>query len=131
MKLKTPSWAQKSCKLSLLTSPIAYLVGDKVMLVTLHRRREFKAGDKNRVAKFFPRWDGPFTVTKSFSETSSYTLNLPNSPNAFPTFHASLLKRFNENDAMLFPSHELERPGPILTENRLEEYHIERIVDEC
>lgn len=85
-----------------------YLVGDKVMLATLHRRREFKAGDKTRVAKFFPQWDGPFTVIKSFPETSSYTLNLPNSPNVFPTFHASLLKRFNENDATLFPSRELE-----------------------
>jgi hypothetical protein len=31
-----------------------YLVGDKVMLATLHRRQEFKAGDNTRVAKFFP-----------------------------------------------------------------------------
>jgi transposase InsO family protein len=37
-----------------------YAVGDKVMLSTLHRRKEYKAGNKNRVAKFFPRWDGPF-----------------------------------------------------------------------
>jgi len=107
-----------------------YLVGDKVMLATLHRRREFKAGDNTRVAKFFPRWDGPFIVTRTFPETSSYTLALPNSPNAFPTFHASLLKRFNENDSILFPSRELERPEPVMTENGLEEYHIEKIVDE-
>jgi hypothetical protein len=80
-----------------------YLVGDRVMLATLHCRRDFKAGDQSRVAKFFPCWDGPFSVTKAFPETSSYTLHLPNSPNVFPTYHASLLKRFNKNDASLFP----------------------------
>jgi hypothetical protein len=40
------------------------------------------------------------------------------------------LKWFNENDAILFPSCELKRPEPVMTENGLEEYHIERIVDE-
>jgi hypothetical protein len=107
-----------------------YLVGDRVMLATLHRRREYKAGDRSRVAKFFPRWDGPFSVTAAFPETSSYSLHLPNSPNVFPTFHASLLKRFIENDPLLFPSRELGRPGPVMTEDGLEEYRIEKIVDE-
>jgi hypothetical protein len=54
-----------------------YLVGDKVILATLHRRWEFKAGDNTRVAKFFPQWDGPFGVTRTFPETSSYMLALP------------------------------------------------------
>jgi hypothetical protein len=84
-----------------------YLIRDRVMLATLHRRRDYKAGDQSRVAKFFPCWDGPFTVTKTFPEMSSYTLHLPNSPNVFPTYHASLLKRFHKNDASLFPSREL------------------------
>jgi hypothetical protein len=108
----------------------AYRINDRVMLATLHHRREFKARDKSRVAKFFPCWDGPFTVTRSFPEMSSYSLDLPNSPNMFPTYHASLLKRHNKNDALLFPSRELERPGPVVTENGLEEYHIEKIIDE-
>lgn len=86
----------------------SYTVGDKVMLATLHRCREYKAGDKSRVTKFFPRWDGPYTVTKAFPEMSSYTLHLPNSPDTFPSFHASLLKRHIENDATLFPSCEHE-----------------------
>jgi hypothetical protein len=86
----------------------AYCVNDRVMLATLHHHREFKSADKSRVAKFFPRWDGPFTVTRSFPETSSYSLDLPNLPNMFPTYHASLLKRHNKNNASLFPSHELE-----------------------
>jgi hypothetical protein len=107
-----------------------YDISDRVMLATLHHRRDFKAGDKSRVAKFFPRWDGPFSVTKAFPETSSYTLYLPNSPNVFPTYHASLLKRFNKNDTALFPSRKLGRPGAVLTQDGLEEYHIEKIVDE-
>ena len=32
----------------------AYAGGDKVMLATLHRCQEYKAGNKSRVAKFFP-----------------------------------------------------------------------------
>jgi hypothetical protein len=106
-----------------------YLVGDCMMLATLHRHHEYKAGDRSRVAKIFPCWDGPFLVTKAFPETSSYSLHLPNSPNMFPTFHASLLKRFIPNDASLFPSCELGRPGPIMMEDGLDEYHIEKIID--
>jgi hypothetical protein len=107
-----------------------YLVGDHVMLTTLHRHWKYKAGDQARVAKFFSRWDGPFLVTAAFPETSSYTLHLLNSPNVFPTFHASLLKHFIQNNALLFPSCELGRPGPVMMEDGLEEYHIEKIVDE-
>jgi hypothetical protein len=108
----------------------AYSVGDRVMLTTLHRRREYKAGNMSHVAKFFPRWDGPYTVVKAFPETSSYTLHLPNSPNTFPTFHVSLMKRHIENDATLFPSQERERPGPVLTKNGMDKYQIEKIIDE-
>jgi hypothetical protein len=80
-------------------------VGDKVMLATLHCCWEYKAGDKNHVAKFFPRFDGPHAVTEAFADSSVYTLDLPNSPDVFPTFHAWLLKHFHENDGALFPSH--------------------------
>jgi hypothetical protein len=67
---------------------------------------------------------------KTFPETLSYTLHLPNSPNVFPTFHASLLKWFNKNNASLFPSCKLEQPKPVLTKDGLEEYHIKKIIDE-
>src|ERR1700729_4262735 len=84
-----------------------YAVGDKVMLSTLHRRQEYKKKGEHRVAKFFPRYDGPYVVIDSHATTSSYTLKLPNLPNIFPTFHASELKRFFPNDSTLFPSREL------------------------
>jgi hypothetical protein len=107
-----------------------YAVGDKVMLSRLHRCKEYKAGNKNYVAKFFPRWDGPFSVTHTFHETSNYTIHQPNAPNAFPTFHSSLLKRHVDNNSDLFPSREHARPSPIVTSDGIEEYKVERIVDE-
>jgi hypothetical protein len=106
-----------------------YRVGNKVMLSTLHWRREYKAGNKKCVAKFFPCWDSPFSVTRTFPE-SSYTIHQPNAPDVFPTFHSSLLKRHTENDAELFPSCKHTQPGPIVGSDRMEEYTIEKIVDE-
>ncbi|KIK78403.1 hypothetical protein PAXRUDRAFT_90704, partial [Paxillus rubicundulus Ve08.2h10] len=57
--------------------------------------------------------DGPYTITRAHPNTSTYTLNLPNSPNIFPTFHVSQLHRYTPNDPVLFPDHELPRPGPV------------------
>ena len=37
---------------------IKFDIGDKVMLSTFHQQRDFKAGDKNRVTKFMPHFDG-------------------------------------------------------------------------
>jgi hypothetical protein len=88
-------------------------------------------GDPSCVAKFIPCFDGPYSIINSMPEFSAYTLDLPNSLNIFPTFHASQLKCFNENDASLFLSHEHACPGPIMTPEGLEEYAIEKIIDEC
>jgi hypothetical protein len=79
-------------------------VGDKVMLSTLHCRREFTTNDPSHVAKFIPHFDGPYNIVNSMPEFSVYTLDLPNSLNVFPTFHTSQLKCFTENDASLFSS---------------------------
>jgi len=107
-----------------------FKVGDKVMLSTLHCQREFTANDPSRVAKFIPRFDGPHNIVNSMPEFSAYTLDLPNSPNVFPTFHTSQLKCFTENNASLFPSREHAQPSPIMTPKGLEEYAIKRILDE-
>lgn len=104
-------------------------VCNQVILPTIHRCHEYKASNQTRVVKNFPCWDGPFSVTRAFPETSSYSLHLPNSPNVFPMYHTTLLKHFNENNASLFPSHEPAQLGPVITENDLEEYHIEKIID--
>lgn len=107
-----------------------YQVGDMVMLSTQNRRREYANKHEKRSAKFFPRFDGPYRVVKSFPEKSEYTLKLPGSTKIFPGFHASLLQRHVPNDADLFPNREHARPGPVITEDGQEEWEVECIVDE-
>ncbi len=106
-----------------------YKVGDLVLLATHHRRRAYMQRGDNRVAKFMVRYDGPYTILTANPDTSSYTLELPDSMNIFPTFHASLLKPFHSNDDTLFPSRAHPSPGPIITEDGVEEYEVESIVD--
>ncbi len=66
---------------------------------------------------------------KRIADFSTYTLDIPSS-SAFPTFHASLLRKFVPNDPELFPSHKFSEPGPILTANGLEEHFVDCVVDE-
>ena len=87
-----------------------------------------RKGDK-RVAKFMVRYDGPYTITRAFPDTSSYTLDLPPSMNIFPTFHVSLLRPYVENDGSLFPGREDARPGPVVGPNGEEEWFVEQILD--
>jgi len=104
-----------------------YKVGDLVMLSTKHRRHEYKKKGKKRTAKFFPRWDGPYQITHSHPEASSYTLDIRT--NAYPVFHASKLKTHLANDPTLFLSREFSQPGPILMADGLEEHTVEEIID--
>ena len=76
-----------------------FTIGDKVMASTLHCRHGFKRKGEKRAAKFFPRYDGPYNIINEHSATSNYTLELPNNPNTYPTFHASELKPFVPNDS--------------------------------
>ncbi len=106
------------------------IVGDRVLLNTFHRRRDYAQGGSGRVAKFMPRFDGPYLVTHSNPGLSSYTLDIPNSPARFNTFHVSELRRFVPNDKDLFPSRDRPHPGPVVTEDGLEEQEIDKILDE-
>ena len=104
-----------------------YAIGDMVMLSTLNRRHEYKKKGEHWTAKFFPRWDGPYHVTKTHTAASTYTLDIKS--NAFPVYHASELKPHLTNDSTLFPNHALARPGPILTEDGLEEFTVDQILN--
>lgn len=106
--------------------------GDKAYLQTFHRVRDYK--DKSNkphkcAAKFFPVKDGPWTVTHANPERSSYTLDVPQS-HKFNTFRISELAPFVPNDPVLFPSRELERPGPVIGDDGLEEHFVQEIIDE-
>ena len=116
--------ANKHCS---LTFP--FKTGDRVVLSTLHRRRELKAGDPNHVAKFMPRYDGPYTIKDTDKHHSTVTLDLPNSPHIFPVFHMSEIHPFLDNNDTLFPSRALVPPKPI-TINGQQEFFIDKIVDQ-
>jgi hypothetical protein len=86
--------------------------------------------NSGHVAKFMPRFDGPFVITCANPSKPAYTLELPNEPKRFPTFHTSLLHKFVPNNDNLFLSRKLVQPGPVVTENGCEEWLIEWILDE-
>src|SRR5277367_4621227 len=75
-----------------------------------------------------PRFDGPYLVTDIHPDASTVTLETPNAPNLFPTFHTSLVRSFKPNDDSKYPSRTLEEPGPIEVDGE-EEYFVERIID--
>jgi hypothetical protein len=106
-----------------------YQVGDMVMLSTFNRQRKYRKKGEKQAAKFFPRWDGPYKVTVTHPESSLYTIDLPLDCGDFLTYYASELKLHIANDAMLFPSREHSRPGPLLTSDGLQEREIDQILD--
>jgi Chromo (CHRromatin Organisation MOdifier) domain len=107
-----------------------FAVNDHVMLATARRRRDYMQAKDGRVAKFMPRFDGPYEVLEAYPESSTYKLALPHASKQCPSFHVSQLRPYIENDAELFPARELARPGPIVTEADTTEYFIEYILDE-
>ena len=104
---------------------IVYNVGDKVMLSTFHRWREYKWRGEKRVAKFFPWWDGPYMIIKANAESSSYSLD---NDNGYP-YYSSELKPYHANDADLFPGREHPKPSPVMTDDGLMEHEINRIIN--
>ena len=108
-----------------------FKVGEKVMLSTSNRRKEYAPPGSGQVTKFLPRHDGPYEVTAAYPQTSTYKLWIPDAPpNTCLTFHASQLKRHVPNRADLFPNRELERPEPVTIRGGEKEHVIDRIVDE-
>jgi hypothetical protein len=85
-------------------------------------------GEK-RAAKFFPHYDSLYDIINTHPETSNYTLELPNSPNTYPTYHASKLKAFVPNNPSLFPNCKYTQPQPIITNDGLKEFHIQENID--
>jgi len=87
-------------------------------------------GKSGHVARFMPCFDGPFKITAAHPEKLCYTLELPNKPLQFPTFHFSLLPAFVLDNDKLIPSQKLPQPGPVITPDGEEEWVIKKIIDE-
>ena len=77
------------------------------MLSTKHCRRDYIANGLGCVAKFMPRFDGPYTILSATPETSTYVLEIPQSPQLSNMFHVSQLRTYVPNNQDLFPSREL------------------------
>ncbi|OJA16296.1 hypothetical protein AZE42_09402 [Rhizopogon vesiculosus] len=105
-------------------------VDDLILLSTKHHRWDYMRKCDSRVAKFMPRFDGPYHIIEAHPETSTYMLDLPNMPNIFPTFHVSQLRRYVANNPTLFPTHVRPHPAPVITENGSEEVVIDCIIEE-
>ena len=75
-----------------------FKVNDTVMLSTLHHHNEYKKKGEKCIAKFFPCYDCPYVIIKTHPEASTYTLQLLNSLNIYPTYHPSELIRHVLND---------------------------------
>jgi len=76
-----------------------------------------------------PCYDGPYTIVEIDEDSSTITLDLPNSPNICLTFHTSEVEPYVKNDVALFPNHEFDRPPAITMEDGMEEYLIHNIID--
>src|SRR5438046_3845798 len=102
-----------------------YKVGDKVYLETKDLRLRIK--QKGRSAKFYPRYVGPFEISKAEPATSNYTLKLPPEFRIHPKVHARRLKLGYDNDPELFPGQIPLNPPPIdVDDNR---YAVEAVLD--
>jgi hypothetical protein len=75
-----------------------------------------------------PRYDGPYLVVDTHEAASTVTLDIPNAPNIFPTFHTSHIKPFRQNNDSKWPSCSLEKPGPVMV-NDSPEYLVNKIID--
>jgi hypothetical protein len=81
--------------------PMELQVGDEVLLRTRHLRV------KGKIArKLFPRFIGPFTITKKINPVA-YRLHLPHTLSIHPVFHVSELKPYIKGSK--------DRPPPIPT----------------
>ena len=105
-------------------------IDDCVLLSTLNCHHEFKQKGEKRVAKFMPCFNGPYVIMNINHIHSTVTLDLPNNPHVFLTFHFSQIIPFIENNPSLFPSRELTKPPPVIIDDEEEEFFIDRIIAE-
>ena len=100
--------------------------GDLVYLSTANLRVP-----SNRARKLVPKFIGPYKILDGDSQSSSYTLELPADlakRGIHPKFHVSLLRRFEPNDAEIFP-HRETRVYYDLGADENEEFLVDELLD--
>ena len=91
------------------------------------RNLRLRIKKRGRSAKFYPRYVGPFEISKAEPETSNYTLILPPEFRIHPKVHARRLKIAHDSDPNLFPGRLPPNPPPIDADD--EQYAVEAILD--
>ena len=98
---------------------LAYAVGDQVWLSTDNLRLPHAS------RKLSERWLGPYSITK-LVRTNAVELRLPRSMHIHPVVNVSRVKPYRER----LSGQPVTAPGPSnVTEDRKEEYEVERIID--
>ncbi len=77
------------------------------------------------------RFDGKYKIIAAYPETSVYSINMPNAPLMYTTFHVSKSRPYCKNDSALFPSRILPQPGPVVMSEGEVELLVDSIIDEC
>ena len=93
--------------------------GDRVLLST----RNLRTFESHLPVKLRRRWTGPFFILKKISPVA-YQLDLPPGWKIHPTFHVSLLRRYNTSNTFVRVE---QPPPPELIEDSLE-YEVEAIL---
>ena len=73
-------------------------------------------------------WMGPFTILLANYKRNNYSLDLSSDPSLnliYHTFHVSKVKPYVNNNSILFPQRQLEKPGPV-SEDR---YEVEKVME--
>jgi hypothetical protein len=106
--------------------PRTFQVGDLVLLSHKHLRTAASrsvGSDKLRA-----KYSGPFRITKKVSPTA-YQLDLPANIKIHPTINIEYLKEYHSSPAHLGIRDAPSTPDPVFTEEGIEEYEVERILD--
>ena len=114
-RLHTDVWEAQDNLLKVKVSQAAYVngvrntdfkldIGDHIMLSMKNHQQQYTAKGEKHIAKFMPRFDGPYVIMDVNYDSSTITINLPPSSKLYPTYHTSEVLPYNENDCNLFPS---------------------------
>jgi hypothetical protein len=95
-------------------SEVTFALHDQVLLCTTNLKPKFGT------RKLYPRWLGPFKVTKVVNDVA-YQLDLPSSMKIHNVFHVSLLKPYKSDGSVKPP------PAPLAVDGHLE-YEVEDLL---
>ncbi|KNZ75142.1 hypothetical protein J132_04627 [Termitomyces sp. J132] len=106
---------------------LPFVVGNHILVLTRDKRQQYKS---KLMAKLMPRYEGPFRITVLHPKSLNITIFCLQVAEEFVQYHTLKLLFFNENNASLFPLHEMAEPRPVFVPNTgLQKYYVEKIME--